>query len=144
MNLEDSLRGEQSGANSARLTERLQTEEAGTVEPVLQEVRREGVGAVDPYGDLKRRVQSACIVRLGPWLFSKNDEPAALAPKVRAEVRAEIDRDETPLALVDRERLITEITADILGYGPIEPFPAPTSARRQAAGRPRRRSAAAS
>ncbi len=122
MNLEDSLRGDQSGANSARLTERLQAEEGGTAEPVLQEVRREGVGSVDPYGDLKRRVQSACIVRLGPWLFSNNDDPAALAPKVRAEVRVEIDRDETPLASVDRERLISEITADILGYGPIEPF----------------------
>ena len=41
---------------------------------------------------------------------------------MRALVTTEIDTDGTPLAQVDRDRLIDEITADILGYGPIEPF----------------------
>ena len=122
MNLEDSLRGDQAGAGSARLTERLH-EAPGGQQPengLLDEVRRSD-GAVDPYGELKRRVQRACIVRLGPWLFS-NDDQEALLPKVREEVASEIDADGTPLAQIDRERLISEITADILGYGPIEAF----------------------
>jgi pilus assembly protein CpaF len=121
VNLEDSLRGDQAGAGSARLTERLNEAPSEQLDAgLLTEVRR-AAGAVDPYGELKRRVQQACIVRLGPWLFS-NDEPSALAPKVREEVGIELDADNTPLAQVDRERLISEITADILGYGPIEAF----------------------
>ena len=121
MNLEDSLRGDQAGAGSARLTERLTEAPAEQLEPSMLDETRRVDGAVDPYGELKQRVQKACIVRLGPWLFS-NDDPMALAPKVREEVATEIDGDGTPLAKVDRERLISEITSDILGYGPIERF----------------------
>ncbi len=48
MNLEDQLRGDQSGAGSARLTERIQVEE---VEPVsLLEDGRRASGVSDPYG----------------------------------------------------------------------------------------------
>lgn len=123
MNLEDSLRGDQAGAGSARLSERLQDVSAlAPADAVQTEETRRTDGAVDPYGELKQRVQRACIVRLGPWLFSNTDDPAALAPKARAEVASEVDNDGTPLARVDRERLISEITADILGYGPIERF----------------------
>ena len=121
MNLEDSLRGDQAGAGSARLTERLNDMPGGQPEAVLLDEVRRTDGAVDPYGELKRRVQRACIVRLGPWLFS-NDNQEALLPKVREAVTSEIDGDGTPLARIDRERLISEITSDILGYGPIEAF----------------------
>ena len=123
MNLEDQLRGDQSGAGSARLTERLvfdgQAEEAAAT-ALLGEQRRPG-GSVDAYGELKTRVQRACIVSLGPWLYSNEGSPE-LGSKVRTLVTEELDRDGTPLAQVDRERLIDEISADILGYGPIEPF----------------------
>jgi pilus assembly protein CpaF len=37
-------------------------------------------------------------------------------------VSAALDEDPTPLARVDRERLVEEIMADILGYGPLEPL----------------------
>jgi pilus assembly protein CpaF len=119
VNLEDKLRGEQSGAGSARLNERIQVDEP---EPsaLLQEQRRPG-GSVDPYGELKTRVQRACIVKLGPWLFS-NEGSADIHTPVREAVAAELSRDTTPLAEVDRERLIGEITADILGYGPLETY----------------------
>jgi len=115
--LEDQLRGDAAGAGSAKLTERL-----GQNAP--QEAhfgdRREG-SAGDPYGELKRRVQRTCIAKLGPRLFG-NVKTGDLRKQVTATVTAEIDKEETPLSASDRERLVKELTADILGYGPIEPF----------------------
>ncbi len=51
MNLEDQLRGDQSGAGSARLTERIQVEEVEAT-PLLEDGRRAS-GVSDPYGDLE-------------------------------------------------------------------------------------------
>ena len=53
MNLEDQLRGDQSGAGSARLTERIQVEEVESA-PLLEDGRRAS-GISDPYGELKTR-----------------------------------------------------------------------------------------
>ncbi len=53
MNLEDQLRGDQSGAGSARLTERIQVEEVETT-PLLEDGRKAS-GISDPYGELKTR-----------------------------------------------------------------------------------------
>ena len=119
MNLEDQLRGDQSGANSARLTERIQVEEVEA--PALLEDGRRVSGVSDPYGPLKTDVQRAVIPRLGPWLFSNQESPD-LRREVTDAVAGALDASGTPLAAVDRERLIEEITADILGYGPIERF----------------------
>jgi len=114
--LEEQLRGEAAGAGSAKLTERL-----GQNAPQEDHFgeRREGNG--DPYGELKRRVQRACIAKLGPRLFG-NVKTSDLRRQVTAAVTQEIDKEETPLSASDRERLVKELTADILGYGPIEPF----------------------
>jgi pilus assembly protein CpaF len=120
MSLEDQLRGDQSGANSARLTERIQTEEEAVVDPLLGDERKAS-GSVDPYAELKTRVQRACVPKLGPWLFT-NPDTTGLRKEVEVVVAAELDSDSTPLAAIDRDRLVQEITADILGYGPIEPF----------------------
>ena len=120
MNFEDRLRGDLSGAGSARLTERIQGEEGEQQAlPLLGDRRSSGI--IDPYGELKQRIQRACIPKLGPWLFS-NDQTTDLRRQVTEGVAAELDADKTPLAQVDRSRLIQEIAADILGYGPIEPF----------------------
>ena len=119
MNLEDQLRGDQSGAGSARLTERIQVDEVEAVS--LLEDGRRASGVSDPYGQLKTDVQRAVIPKLGPWLFSNQESPD-LRREVTESVAAELDASGTPLASVDRERLIEEIAADILGYGPLERF----------------------
>jgi len=119
MNLEDQLRGDQSGAGSARLTERTQVEEVEAT-PLLEDGRKIS-GVSDPYGDLKTRIQSAVVPKLGPWLYS-NQDSSELSNEVTKSVARELDASGTPLAAVDRERLIEEIAADILGYGPLERF----------------------
>ena len=119
MNLEDQLRGDQSGAGSARLTERIRVEEV-EVAPLLEDGRRAS-GVSDPYAELKTKVQGAVVPKLGPWLFSNQESPD-LSREVKDAVTRELDESGTPLAAVDRLRLIEEISADILGYGPLERF----------------------
>jgi pilus assembly protein CpaF len=120
MDLENQLRGDAAGASSARLIERIQTQAPGG-DPFAN---RYEVSGGDPYGELKTRVQRAVIAKLGPRLFGAAHASSDLRPQVTEAVTAEIDKEhlETPLALTDRERLVRELTADILGYGPIEPY----------------------
>jgi pilus assembly protein CpaF len=118
MDLEDQLRGDAAGANSARLTERLKIDDPNAV--VFGSKRDAAAG--DPYGELKTRVQRAVIAKLGPRLFGAMHASSDLRTQVTDAVTAEIDKEETPLAQTDRERLVRELTADILGYGPLEPY----------------------
>jgi pilus assembly protein CpaF len=75
----------------------------------------------DPYAALKTKIHRACIVELGPQLFAV-DHSEVLVQRVRAVVTDQLEQDATPLAREERRDLIREITDDILGYGPLEPF----------------------
>jgi pilus assembly protein CpaF len=121
MDLEGQLRGDAAGASSARLIERIQTTQAPAEAPFAS---RYEASPGDPYGELKTRVQRAVIARLGPRLFGATHASTDLRAQVTEAVTAEIDREheETPLARTDQERLVRELTADILGYGPLEPY----------------------
>ena len=118
MDLEDRLRGDAGGANSARLIERIETH-APADNPFASRLDTSGG---DPYGELKTRVQRAVIAKLGPRLFGSSHATGDVRAQVTEAVTAEIGKEETPLAQTDKERLIRELTADILGYGPIEPY----------------------
>src|SRR3954454_16799537 len=75
---------------------------------------------VDPYAELKARVHNACIAKLGPELF-KQDE-TELTERVYRAVREELQLAGTPLTREERRELTRQLTDDILGYGPLEPF----------------------
>jgi pilus assembly protein CpaF len=74
-----------------------------------------------PFSDLKNRLHTSLIEELGRQLFSSDLDPETLRERVRAEVRERLDR-ESGLSREDRERLLGELTDDILGHGPIERF----------------------
>jgi pilus assembly protein CpaF len=74
------------------------------------------------FEDLKESVHNELLQQLGPQLYDANLEVAELESKVRtvlADVMATTNR---PLTRVDRERITQEISDDILGYGPLEPY----------------------
>src|ERR671936_930892 len=73
----------------------------------------------DPFADIKNRIHLAVIGELGPQLFNAMMDPMALRERVVADIRTHL-ANEAGISRDDRERLIAEISDDILGHGPIE------------------------
>jgi pilus assembly protein CpaF len=96
----------------------------GTAEAVdlhLAQVDDEPLRAKDPYGELKTRVHHEVIATLGAELF-KQDANDNMSERVLRAVTEQLTLDRTPLTREERRQLVREITDDILGYGPLEPF----------------------
>nr|MDQ4029613.1 Flp pilus assembly complex ATPase component TadA [Actinomycetota bacterium] len=97
------------------------TAEPQTGAPQREQVRVQEAGPVDPYAELKSRIHHSCIAKLGPELFTKetNEE---LSERVVRVVTEQLILDRTPLSREERQQIVREISDDILGYGPLEPF----------------------
>ena len=80
----------------------------------------------DPHAELKTKIHRTCIARLGS-AFLNLEGTDELARRVRAIVVEELNVEDSPLSASDRAELEREIAADILGYGPLEPFLLDTS-----------------
>jgi pilus assembly protein CpaF len=78
-----------------------------------------GVDGRDPFADLKNQLHLALIGDLGPQLFSIGGEAKTVRQRVEADLRNRLAQ-EPGLSRDDRERLLTEIADDVLGYGPLE------------------------
>jgi pilus assembly protein CpaF len=75
----------------------------------------------DPYAELKARIHRLCIESIGASVFRSTPE-AELRSRVTDTVAVQLEADSTPLTKAEFERLVVEITADVLGYGPLEPL----------------------
>jgi pilus assembly protein CpaF len=73
----------------------------------------------DAFADVKNRVHMAVIGELGPELFNADVDAESLRDHVVGNVKRLI-AEETTISREDRDRLVTEITADIVGHGPLE------------------------
>jgi len=73
----------------------------------------------DPFADVKNRVHFAVIGELGPQLFNASVDPTTLRERVIVDIREQL-AGEAGISRDDRERLVQEISNDILGHGPIE------------------------
>ncbi len=62
------------------------------------------------------------LQQLGPQLYDANLEVEELESKVRTVLADVMAASNRPLTRVDRERITQEISDDILGYGPLEPY----------------------
>jgi len=78
--------------------------------------------AKDRFEDLKESVHTELLQQLGPQLYDANLEAAELESKVRAVLAEVLAASNRPLTRGDRERITQEISDDILGYGPLEPY----------------------
>jgi pilus assembly protein CpaF len=112
MGLSERLKSNGNGASAA-------VELAG--QTTLGEQVAEQRVVADPYAELKTRIHHACIAKLGPQLFTtQTDED--LSERVLRAVTEQLALDRTPLTREERRQITKEITDDILGYGPLEPF----------------------
>jgi len=82
--------------------------------------------AADPYGDLKTRIHRLCIETIGVSVFRSTPEDE-LRRRVSETVSQQLEVDSTPLTKAEFEQLVAEITADVLGFGPLEPLLADAS-----------------
>ncbi|HEX5469067.1 MAG TPA: CpaF family protein [Gaiellaceae bacterium] len=116
MGLHDRLKGGSGNGSGASLAETA----AHRSEPLTAAAAPER-GVADPYAELKTRVHHACIAKLGPELFTA-EATGDLSERVLRAVTEQLALDRTPLTREERRQLVREITDDILGYGPLEPF----------------------
>jgi pilus assembly protein CpaF len=109
-----------------KLSDRLkQSKGDDTTEPTAptRSYEAEAVAAADdPLTRLKRRAQEALLVRMGPSLFDAKTTAAQLDAIAVQELGAVIEQEKIPLTASERDRLVAEITDQVLGYGPIERY----------------------
>jgi pilus assembly protein CpaF len=117
MGLHDRIKGQNGNGAASATAERPDVLGAA---PTLGEQPAER-GAVDPYAELKTRIHHACIAKLGPQLFT-TETNEDLSERVLRAVTEQLALDRTPLTREERRQITREITDDILGYGPLEPF----------------------
>ncbi len=79
-------------------------------------------GQTDRIDDLKGSVHVELLKQLGPHLYDSDLEPTELDQRVRAVLADLLSTQDRPLSTSDRARVTQEISDDILGYGPIEPY----------------------
>jgi pilus assembly protein CpaF len=75
--------------------------------------------SADPFSELKTRLHLAIVGELGPQLFAAGADSDVVRDRVAADIRTRLAH-EHGLSRDERDRLLAEITDDILGYGPLE------------------------
>ena len=73
----------------------------------------------DPFSDLKNRLHLALINDLGPQLFTFGTDSGQIRTRVEDDLKERLQQEQG-LSREDRERLLAEITDDVVGYGPLE------------------------
>jgi pilus assembly protein CpaF len=76
----------------------------------------------DPLAELRQKVHRALVEALGPRLYDSELSSEQLHDKVRDMLQRALEEEETPLTRQERQRLVSEIADDVLGFGPIEPM----------------------
>ncbi len=72
-----------------------------------------------PFSEIKNRIHMALIEDLGRQLFNTTLDDATLRVRVQEELRDRLAQ-EPGISREDRERIVVELTADIVGHGPLE------------------------
>jgi pilus assembly protein CpaF len=79
-------------------------------------------GSADSLTRLKERASRALFERLGSRLSDPDLPEERLYALVRSELQRVVANEQTPLSEEDRRRLMAEITDEVLGHGPLQPY----------------------
>ncbi|MBF4160564.1 CpaF family protein [Nocardioides acrostichi] len=71
---------------------------------------------------IKSTVHTQLLQQLGPQLYDADMSGDELDQRVRTVLADVLSTQDKPLSASDRQQVTVEITDDILGYGPIEPY----------------------
>ncbi len=70
--------------------------------------------------DLRQKIHGQLIDELGAVLYDKRLSEEELRTRVLDSLQAALNRETTPISAVDRTQLQSDVSDDILGYGPID------------------------
>ena len=84
--------------------------------------RSEEAPAGDPLGGYKQRIQETLYEKLGPDAFSSERGEEGLRRAVTTELKRVIAAEGMPLSPEEIEKLVEDITENILGLGPLQRF----------------------
>ncbi|MGR2752119.1 CpaF family protein [Agromyces arachidis] len=88
--------------------------------PILQPPRQEPVSAFDPLAAVKEKAAQELFGRIGTRLNDPTMTEEQLHELARRELGEIVAGEQLALTTSERNRLIDEIGADVLGYGPLE------------------------
>lgn len=107
------------------LLQRLEKEKVGKETLQINEPKKQK-GQGDPYRELKQRVHKEVIETLDDEFNEEQeksaDEEKTLEIRVEELINCIVDREAADLSRVERQKIITEIMDEVVGYGPIEPL----------------------
>jgi hypothetical protein len=77
----------------------------------------------DPVLDeLRQKIHHHLIEELGPILYDKRLSEEELRRRVTEQLQSALARERAPLSAADKVQLIQDVSDDVLGYGPIDPY----------------------
>lgn len=88
----------------------------------VPEVQETASAASEALNALKERASQALFERLGSRITDSSIGETELHQSVKDELRLVVEEEQIPLSGPERQRLIREITDDVLGHGPIQRF----------------------
>ena len=93
-----------------------------TLKPVQEPAtaRKAAPAPNDPMAGIKQRAQESLYSRLGGRLFRPDMTEDQLQRLVKDELGSVLQADRAPLSPAERQRLLDDISEDVLGYGPME------------------------
>jgi len=71
--------------------------------------------------ELRLKIHGQLIDELGAVLYDKRLSEDALRERVQESLQAALARETAPISAADRAQLLSDVSDDILGYGPIDP-----------------------
>src|SRR5918999_3092906 len=80
---------------------------------------RRRLSGPEDWGQMKRRVRDALLEELGPKLYAKT-KPEELKAVVSENLDKALERAGVSVSLTQRSKFAAEVSADLLGYGPLE------------------------
>ena len=87
--------------------------------PAQSEPERQDQRFEIPFSEMKTRIHLELIEDLGRQLFNTEMDPATLRSRVSEELHERLAL-EPGISRDDRDRIVQELTADIVGHGPLE------------------------
>lgn len=111
-----------SQAAPATLGRILEARTAAELQTDAIEVQQTASVASEALNALKERASQALFERLGGRITDSSIEEEELHQSVKDELKVVLEEEQIPLTALERQRLIREITDDVLGHGPIQRF----------------------